>query len=144
MSGCRAVASWARPIPRLAVLRVSRRGLADAALGWRGVEDQSTARRCGKPGQGLGLRPRCRQRSTWTRPARARQDRLPASSAKTSDVVSHLAWDTPSVHPRVAMSKLVGVGGGCHASDGRILGKRIILASSKPWAHLRTGATLGS
>jgi hypothetical protein len=32
-----------------------------------------------------------------------------------------LAWDAPSVHPSMAMSKLVGVGGGCHASDGAIL-----------------------
>ena len=32
-----------------------------------------------------------------------------------------LAGDAPSVHPSVAMSKLVGVGGGCHASDGAIL-----------------------
>ena len=55
------------------------------------------------------------------RPAPARHDRLPASSAKMSDVVSHLAWDAPSVHPSVAMSKLVGVGGGCHALDGAIL-----------------------
>jgi hypothetical protein len=91
---------------------------------WAGAVWKAKARPAdvGSPAGALALRPRCRQRSTWTRPAPARQDRLPASSAKISDVVSHLAWDAPSVHPRVGMSKLVGVGGGCHASDGRILG----------------------
>ena len=43
------------------------------------------------------------------------------SSTKMSDAASGLASDAPSVHPSMAMSKLVGVGGGCHASDGAIL-----------------------
>jgi hypothetical protein len=30
-------------------------------------------------------------------------------------------WGAPCAHPSVVMSKLVGVGGGCHASDGVIL-----------------------
>jgi hypothetical protein len=61
------------------------------------------------------------------------------SSAKMSDVVSRLAWDAPRVHPGVAMSKLVGAGGGCHASDGAILEAQASQLPANPGAHLPHG-----
>jgi hypothetical protein len=145
MSGWRAVAPGRRPVPRPTVLRGSvGGGLTDADLGWRGVDDQArpagrearagiglaavvsaavdldvAAGQAGQDGVTVRLGEGDGQAGDGRAGADGGDDRAAGGGERAARRgVSRLAWDASSVHPSVALSKLVGVGGGCHASDG--------------------------